>query len=114
MMNIDQLFNLAISHHQANRLTEAEKLYRKILGHSPRHSDALHLLGVVSHQTRQSDVGIEMIRQAIAINGNVPEYYCNLGLIFSDLNRPADAVACWRQAVARKPDYATALNYLCL
>ena len=99
-MNTDQAFNLAISHHQSGRLAEAEKSYSEILNQSPRHSDAMHLLGVVSHQLGRTETGIELIRNAIAINANVPEYYCNLGLIFSDRGQLAEAVSYWRQAVA--------------
>src|SRR5262249_53137560 len=45
-----RLLEQAIFVHQRGRLTEAERLYLKILEVQPDHFDALHLLGVIRHQ----------------------------------------------------------------
>jgi len=39
-------FGLAVGHHQAGRLREAEQFYRQALVADPGHTDSLHLLGV--------------------------------------------------------------------
>ena len=49
-MTIPQALQLAVQHHQAGRLAEAELLYRQILAAQPNHADALHLLGVMAQQ----------------------------------------------------------------
>ena len=38
-----QALELAVQHHTAGRLTEAETLYQQILQTNPNHPDALHL-----------------------------------------------------------------------
>ena len=43
-VTIDQAFQLALQHHQAGRLAEAEAIYRQILAVEPRHADVLHNL----------------------------------------------------------------------
>src|SRR5258707_1049883 len=37
----------AASHHQAGRLAQAERLYRRILAVDPKHIDSLHLFGPI-------------------------------------------------------------------
>ena len=65
---IDQAMQLAIGHHQAGRLGEAETIYRRVLSEQPENPDALHLLGVIAFQVGQFDRAIELIRHAIQID----------------------------------------------
>ena len=55
MSDIQQLLSLAIQHHQKNEFDKAQELYRQILAIHPNHPDALHLLGVVFHQSGKPD-----------------------------------------------------------
>lgn len=55
-VSLDQAFRLAVAHHQAGRLSEAEGLYRQILGAQPNHAGALHLLGVIADQVGRHEV----------------------------------------------------------
>jgi Flp pilus assembly protein TadD len=107
-MNIHQAFQLAIQHHQAGRLREAEMLYRQILATDPRHADALHMLGLGAFQAGRNDVAIDLIRRAIASRPNYPEAYGNLGLALYENGQLDEAVAAQRQAIALKPDYPEA------
>jgi len=54
-MTLADALNLALQHHRAGRLTEAENIYRQVLAHLPDHPDALHLLGVVCQQHGRGD-----------------------------------------------------------
>ena len=47
-VSVEQLLQIAIQHHQAGRLSQAESLYRQILLQHPDHPDALHLLGLIA------------------------------------------------------------------
>ncbi|HEY1725349.1 MAG TPA: tetratricopeptide repeat protein [Steroidobacteraceae bacterium] len=105
---IAQLFALALQHHQAGRLSEAEKLYWQVLRTDSHHADALHFLGVIAHQQQRSDVAIDLINQAIAQNGQVPAFHTNLGNALKARGRLDDAVAAYRRALALKPDHAAA------
>nr|MBI3614206.1 tetratricopeptide repeat protein [Nitrospirota bacterium] len=108
MASIPESFNLALRHHQAGRLQEAEAGYRHILQSQPHHSDALHLLGVIAHQQGRDDVAIEHISKAIALNPAVAEYHNNLGNALQTVGKPDEALPHFRQALALKPEYAEA------
>lgn len=56
---------IAIQHHQAGRLAEAEKIYRQILAQQPDHPDALHLLGVLAVQAGRLDAAVDLIMIAL-------------------------------------------------
>ena len=69
----------AFAHHRAGRLQKAEAGYRRALEAAPEHPDALHLLGVVARQSKRPDAAVQLIRQAIAVMPDVPEFHANLG-----------------------------------
>jgi protein O-GlcNAc transferase len=105
---IQQTLDLALQHHQAGRLHEAEQLYRQILTQQPNHSDALHLLGLIAHQVGRNDIAVDLIRQAIAINTNFPEAHNNLSAALSALGRLDEAIVAARQAIVLSPNYPDA------
>ena len=103
-LTLAQALELAVQHHQAGRLPQAESLYRQILAQQPNHVEALHLLGVLATQVGKHDAGLELIDRAIALE---PRFYlalCNRGNILRDLKRHDQALASYRQALALKPD----------
>ena len=108
MASIAESLTIALQHHQAGRLQEAEVVYRQILQTQPQHPDALHLLGVVAHQRGCDDVAIELIAKAIALNPSVPEYHNNLGNALQERGEFDAAIASLRRAVALNPGYAEA------
>jgi predicted O-linked N-acetylglucosamine transferase (SPINDLY family) len=103
---------LAVQHHQAGRLAEAEKIYRQVLVHQPDHADALHLLGVLALQAGRLDAAVESIRRAIAICPTNAIYYSNLGKALKDMGQFDQAIASYRQAIRLNPDFAEAYNNL--
>ncbi|MGD0769052.1 MAG: tetratricopeptide repeat protein [Tepidisphaeraceae bacterium] len=105
-MTLRQQLESGISHHQAGRLAEAEKIYRQVLALQPNHADALHLLGMLAAQAGRLDAGIELIRRAIAICPTRAIYYCNLGNGLFHLGRLDESIAAQRQATALDPDNA--------
>ena len=54
MVTITDVFNSAMQHHKAGRLTNAKTLYEQVIAQQPQHSDALHLLGLIEHQLGKS------------------------------------------------------------
>ena len=107
-LTTQQTFGLAIQHHQAGRLREAEQLYRQILAREPEHIHAMHHLGVIAFQMGHSDIAVGLIRQAVALQPNYPEAYCNLGNALKDRGRLDEAIAAHRQAIVLRPNYANA------
>jgi len=100
-----QAFDLAVQHHQAGRLNEAEQLYRQILAQQPNHAGALHYLGMVIYRKGQHDAAVDMIRQAIAIMPNWPDAYSNLAGVFQARGQLDQAITAYRQALALQPNY---------
>ncbi len=100
------LYDSALRCHQAGRGSDAELLCRKILRTDPAHADALHLLGVVAHQSGRHAAAADLIGQAISQNADNPLYHSNLGATLQALGQVNDAVASCRRAVDLRPTLA--------
>jgi len=111
-LTIPQTFDLAIQHHQAGRLSEAEQLYRQLLARQPAHADALHMLGVIAYQTGRHELAVALIRKAIAVHPNWPEAYYNLGNTLKELGQLEEAITAFQRAIALKPNWAEVHNNL--
>jgi tetratricopeptide (TPR) repeat protein len=107
-MAVQNLFAEACRHHQAGRLSEAERAYRQLLAVNPRQPDALHLLGVVAYQSGRQEAAVDLIGQAIRLRDDVPVYHNNLGIAFGELGRFGEAVTHYKRALTLKPDFVDA------
>jgi Flp pilus assembly protein TadD len=106
------ILELAISHHQAGRLAEAQQLYRQILTHHPQHPDALHLLGVAALQLGRTDEAVALIRQAIAANPTAAPFHANLAEALKQQGKLDEAIAALRAALRLQPNFPAAYNNL--
>jgi len=104
-LTIPQAFDLAMQHHQAGRLHEAEALYRQILAQQPDHAGALAYLGVMAYQAGQYNAAVDLLRRAIASAPHWPDAHNNLGNVLHAKGLWDQAIAAYRQALAIKPDY---------
>ncbi|WP_019503036.1 tetratricopeptide repeat protein [Pseudanabaena sp. PCC 6802] len=107
-LNLDDLIKEAIAHHKAGKLTDAERLYRRILQHHPQHFNALHMLGTLASQLGQLETGITYIQQALTLNPQSAEAHSNLGSAYSQQGNLEKAILHYRSAISLKPDYADA------
>ena len=107
-----QALEMAVAHHQAGRLPQAESLYRQILENEPDHAIALHLLGVIAHQFGKSDRAVGLIQKALSIQPQYADAHNNLGTALQELGKLEDAAASYERALAIKPDYTQAHNNL--
>ena len=55
MLTIAQALEMAVQHHRAGRLPQAEQICRQVLRVDARNVEAMHLLGVLAHQVGRSD-----------------------------------------------------------
>ena len=83
-LTIQQALDLAVQHHTAGRLSDAESIYQQILRSDPNQPIALHLLGVIAQQMRKNDVAVDLITQALAIKPGYAEAHNNLGNALRD------------------------------
>jgi tetratricopeptide (TPR) repeat protein len=109
---LQQSINLALQHHAAGRLSEAESIYQQILQTNPNQPEALHLLGLVAHQGGKNEIAVDLINKAIAIKPDIADAHCNLGLALQALGKMDEAVACYDKVLAIRPDYAEAHSNL--
>jgi predicted O-linked N-acetylglucosamine transferase (SPINDLY family) len=105
IMTIPRFFKLALEHHRAGRLDEAEALYRQVLQVQPNHPDALHFLGVIASQRGRHGRAAEYMQRAIRFCPTNPEFHNNLGAVYRAQGRLDEATAAYRQALALQPDY---------
>ena len=108
--NIAVLLQTALKHHQAGRLEDARKLYEQILRAQPKNHDALHLLGLVVAATGDTERGVRVVRQAVALFPRFPGALHNLAGLLLGCQRPAEALTYCDKAIALQPNYAEAFN----
>lgn len=102
----------AIALHQENKLPAAETRYQDVLKLNAEHPDALHLLGVLSHQRGDSARAIELIGRSLAVSPEQPRVFNNLGNIQSEQGNFDEAAKAYQQAIEFAPDYAPAHLHL--
>lgn len=102
----------ALEHHLAGRLQQAEALYRLILQVEPNHPDTLYLLGVMARQVGDQNSAFDFTLKAVAASPSNHLYHNTLGNVLKDKDQLDEAVACYRRALACRPDYVEALYNL--
>jgi Flp pilus assembly protein TadD len=112
MPEVLEILQSALEHQQAERLEEAEALYREVLARDPENADALHLLGVLACQSRRHELALAWIARAIALNPSASFYHNNLGNVLQELGRFEEAILCYQEALRLEPDYAEACSNL--
>jgi protein O-GlcNAc transferase len=108
IFDADDVFDIALEHHQSGRLNEAETLYRQILEADPEHPGALYLLGGIAYQNGNYEFAFELVDKAIREEPNDPDALHLLGSIAFKLQRHALAVELIDRALALNPQYAQA------
>jgi len=89
-------------------MAEAERLYRQILALDPRHTDSLHLLGVLAHQVGRDDAAVDLISAAIGLDKRQAAYHSNLGTALQAQGKLEEAADSYIHALALKPELAEA------
>jgi predicted O-linked N-acetylglucosamine transferase (SPINDLY family) len=104
----EQAIQIALGHHRAGRLAEAETVYRQILAQVPSHGETLQLLGVLAAQRGRLEEAVALIDRAIALDPAVAEYHNSLGECYRRWGRQPAALACFRRATELQPTLALA------
>ncbi len=112
MLTVAEALNLSLKYHREGKFNEADRLYREILKIEPDNADALHLLGVLSHQTGNNGAAMDLIGKAVQLRPGKPDYRNNLGEVYRSLGRLAEAERCYRHALSLRREYTDASNNL--
>jgi len=102
----------AFHHHQAGRLSEAERLYRGVLQVQPNDPEVHNALGFALMGQRKPDEAAAAFRRAVAVAPDYAPGYSNLGNVLVEQSNLAEAEACYRRALALDPNMLEALNNL--
>src|ERR1700733_7487931 len=105
-------FSAALTHHEAERLDQAQAIYSDILAHDPDHAESLHLLGLITAQQGRPEAGAGMIRRAMRLTPGCAPHHNSLAVAYRMLGRDAEALAEYRAASSLRPDSAEIHNNL--
>jgi len=111
-LTVPEALSVAIQLQRAGHLEEGETIYRRILEIAPDHPDALHFLGVLSHQRGRGQAAVELIEKSIALDPSQPDRYNNLGNVLIEQGRLSEATDAYQKAIALQPEHADAYSNL--
>jgi tetratricopeptide (TPR) repeat protein len=103
-LTLQQAIRVAVQHHQAGRLSEAEAIYRQVLAANPIDAAALELLGTLLAQKGDLRGGEDALRQSLRIAPTGATAYFNLGEICRRLGRPAESLATIMEGIRYRPN----------
>ena len=106
--NTPEMMQTAIGHHMAGRFQEAESIYHQALAQHPDLPDAIHLLGVIRHQTGNHEEAVEYISKAISLNDAQSVYHSSLGAALLSMGKNDEAIERFTRAIALDPNNADA------
>jgi tetratricopeptide (TPR) repeat protein len=107
----DALAN-AHAHWNAGQTDQAEILCQKVLASWPGQSDALHLMGLMSHQFGNLDLAVNYLRQACRAPRTPSVYFSNLAEMLRQQGLLIEGEQVGRRAVAIDGGSAAAWNNL--
>jgi len=107
-LSLQQAMAMASKHQAEGNLQQSEQLLRQILQKHPEHAHALHLLGIIAHQSGKTDMAINLIKKAVSFNNAVPLFHANLGEMLRIQEQLGDSILHGEKAVALDPKSPTA------
>ena len=106
------LLQTAISHHRRGELKRAEAIYKRLLSANPNQPDALHLWGVLAHQTGRVLDALDAMQRAEMTHSQNPVFHFNFARALADHGDINQAVNRYHKAISLKPDFAEAYQNL--
>jgi predicted TPR repeat methyltransferase len=103
------LLQIALEHHRAGRLRQAEAGYRALLAEEGGNPDAAHWLGVLMVQAGRAKEAVELLEKAAAARPTDAAYAHNLGQAYLACGRGAEAIDAFDHAVQIDPARPQAL-----
>ena len=108
---IADLMERGLELHRKGDLEQAGRVYGEILSVHPEQADALHLLGIVSHQQGDHVASVRAIAWAIALRPSVADFHAHIGEVYRALGQFSRAAACRLLASRLRPDHGEAWQH---
>jgi tetratricopeptide (TPR) repeat protein len=110
LLDLTQMLAEAVRLHRTGALTQAERVYRRILNTRSDHFEARHLLGLLRlHQGRVCEA-FELVAAALAARPDYVPALSTQALLFVQSGRLEEALASLDRALLIEPDSAELLN----
>lgn len=97
---------------QSGHYQEASSLFSLVLDIHPQHVNALNLLGMTRYSAGEPEAALPLIREAIALRGDVAGFRYNLGLVLEALGDTNAALSSYREAIERDATFVPAQTKL--
>ena len=107
----DQLVAL-VNLYRSGQIEEAVSSCRKLLSSYPESTTVINVLGAALLAQGKSDEALRAFEEAIRLEPDVAEYYCNRGNAQKQMGQWENAFASYDKAIQLKPEYADAHNNL--
>lgn len=104
--------NRAWELHRAGNLTDAKRIYEKLLENDPECVEAHYLLGRLYFSLGDPKASIASIRKALALKPEFVEAQNDLGNLLHESGRLEEAASVFRRLVHTHPNHADAYNNL--
>ncbi len=102
-MNINDALKRAISHHNENRTSEAEALYRSVLEFEINHPIASVLLAKILLQTGRLNEVEKILKNVISRHAYYMQAYNAMGDFYENKKEKLNAVSCYKKALMLEP-----------
>ncbi len=111
-LNAGQLLAMAEQKRRQSLLADAQELSARAATVEPDNAEAVHLLGIIAHESGRLHEAIAHLRRACALAPQQPLYHANLGEMCRLAGLVDEAVAEGRTAVELQPAYPGAWSNL--
>ncbi len=108
IINLQDEYRKALDLHDSGLIDDAEKLYRSILRHEPRHFAAAYSLGAVFLSRNDYAAAEQQLALATSIEPGNPFAQINRGVALKGLGRLDESLRCTDRAIAIHPQFAMA------
>jgi len=104
---LSTLLNMAIAYYEAEQPDKAKEMASQALRLDPNLAPAHTLLGAVALEARQPEKALPHLHHAISLDAGYGQAHFYLGLAYKSLDRSAEAIASFEQALVNAGDEVT-------
>jgi Flp pilus assembly protein TadD len=103
---------VALGLKEERKFNEAKDVYLAILRREPAHPEAMSQLGILASVMNMPQLAVKLLRQAVSVRPNAPDYHMNLGEALRGVGDMAGAEAAYRETLRLSPRDAGAMSLL--
>jgi hypothetical protein len=111
-LSIDECLQVALDLKNERKFNEARDVYLAILRREPAHAEAMSQLGILASAMNMPQLAVKLLRQAVSVRPEMPNYHMNLGEALRGVGDMAGAEAEYRETLRLSPRDAGALSLL--